>query len=88
MTSRSKIVQVAKSYIGVCGGSSAHADILHWFNTVKPDGYTAKKSDAWCAEFVSACAIQAFGKKTALKAIEEGEKEAEEKIQEILKLIK
>lgn len=30
----------------------------------------------------------AFGKKTALKAIEEGEKEAEEKIQEILKLIK
>ena len=67
MTSRSKIVQVAKSYIGVCGGSSAHADILHWFNTVKPDGYTAKKSDAWCAEFVSACAIQAFGKKTAVK---------------------
>ena len=30
----------------------------------------------------------AFGKKTALKAIEEGEKEAEKKIQEILKLIK
>ena len=67
MTSKSKIVQVAKSYIGACGGSSAHADILYYFNSVKPDGYTAKKSDPWCAEFVSACAIQAFGKKIAVK---------------------
>ena len=67
MTSRAKIVSVAKSYIGACGGSSAHADILHYFNSVKPDGYTAKKSDPWCAEFASACAIQAFGKTTAKK---------------------
>lgn len=67
MTSRSKIVAVAKSYIGAYGGSSAHADILHYFNSVKPDGYTAKKSDPWCSEFVSACAIQAFGKSTAKK---------------------
>lgn len=67
MTSRAKIVAVAKSYIGVCGGSSAHADILHYFNSVKPMGYTAHKSDPWCAEFVSACAIQAFGKATAKK---------------------
>lgn len=67
MTSRAKIVAVAKSYIGVCGGSSAHADILHYFNSVKPMGYTAHKSDPWCAEFASACAIQAFGKATAKK---------------------
>ena len=67
MTSRSKIVSVAKSYIGACGGSSAHADILRYFNSVKPDGYAAKKSDPWCSEFVSACAIQAFGKATAKK---------------------
>ena len=67
MTSRAKIVSVAKSYMGACGGSSAHADILHYFNSVKPDGYTAKKSDPWCAEFASACAIQAFGKATAKK---------------------
>lgn len=67
MTSRAKIVSVAKSYIGVCGGSKAHADILHYFNSVKPDGYTAKKSDPWCSEFVSACAIQAFGKDVAKK---------------------
>lgn len=67
MTSRSKIVAVAKSYIGTCGGSSAHADILHYFNEVKPQGYTAKKSDPWCAIFVSACAIQSFGKSVAKK---------------------
>ena len=67
MTSRSKIVSIAKSYIGVCGGSSAHAAILNYFNSVKPDGYTAKKYDPWCAEFVSACAIQAFGKTIAKK---------------------
>ena len=65
MTARDKIISVAKSYMGTVGGSSAHADILHYFNSVKPDGYTAKKSDPWCSEFVSACAIQAFGKKTA-----------------------
>lgn len=65
MTSRAKIVAVAKSYIGTCGGSSAHADILHYFNSVKPMGYTAHKSDPWCAEFASACAIQAFGKTAA-----------------------
>ena len=63
---RKRIVNVAKSYIGTVGGSSNHADILHFFNTVKPQGYTAKKSDAWCAEFVSACAIQTFGKKDAI----------------------
>ena len=67
MTSRAKIVAVAKSYIGTCGGSSAHADILHYFNSVKPFGYTAHKSDLWCAEFASACAIQAFGKTAAKK---------------------
>ena len=63
---RKRIVTVAKSYIGTVGGSSNHADILHFFNSVKPQGYTAHKSDPWCAEFVSACAIQTFGKKDAI----------------------
>lgn len=67
MSSRDDIVLVAKSYIGTVGGSSNHADIIHIFNTVKPFGYTAKRTDPWCSEFVSACAIQAFGKKTAIK---------------------
>ena len=65
MTARDKIISVAKSYMGAVGGSKAHSDILYYFNSVKPDGYTAHKSDPWCSEFVSACAIQAFGKKTA-----------------------
>ena len=63
---RKRIVNVAKSYIGTVGGSSNHSDILHFFNTVKPQGYTAKKNDPWCSEFASACAIQTFGKKDAI----------------------
>ena len=63
---RKRIVATAKSYIGTVGGSSNHADILHFFNSVKPQGYTAHKNDPWCAEFVSACAIQTFGKKDAV----------------------
>ena len=67
MSARDEIIRVAKSYLCAKGGSVAHSDILHFFNSVKPQGYTAKKNDPWCAEFVSACAIQAFGKKTAVK---------------------
>lgn len=63
---RKRIVNVAKSYIGTVGGSSNHSDILHFFNSVKPQGYTAHKYDPWCSEFVSACAIQTFGKKDAI----------------------
>lgn len=63
---RKRIVNTAKSYIGTVGGSSNHSDILHFFNTVKPQGYTAHKNDPWCSEFVSACVIQTFGKKTAM----------------------
>ena len=63
---RKRIVNTAKSYIGTVGGSSNHSDILHFFNSVKPQGYTAHKNDPWCAEFVSACAIQTFGKKDAM----------------------
>lgn len=63
---RKRIVNTAKSYIGTVGGSSNHSDILHFFNSVKPQGYTAHKNDPWCSEFVSACAIQTFGKKDAI----------------------
>ena len=63
---RKRIINVAKSYIGTAGGSNNHADILHFFNSVKPQGYTAHNNDPWCSEFVSACAIQAFGKKDAI----------------------
>lgn len=67
MSARDDIIRVAKSYLGTKGGSIAHSDIINIFNTVKPFGYTAHKTDPWCSEFASACAIQAFGKKTAVK---------------------
>lgn len=67
MSARDDIIKVAKSYIGVHGGSIAHAELISIFNTVKPFGYTAHTTDYWCAEFVTACCIQAFGKKTAIK---------------------
>lgn len=67
MTAREEILRVARSYLGVHGGSIAHAELISIFNTVKPFGYTAKTTDYWCAEFVTACCIQAFGKKTAVK---------------------
>ena len=63
---RKRIVNVAKSYIDTVGGSANHSDILHFFNSVKPQGYTAHSNDPWCSEFVSACAIQTFGKKDAI----------------------
>ena len=63
---RKRMVNTAKSYMGAVGGSSAHSDILYFFNTVKPQGYSAKKTDPWCAEFASACAIQTFGRKDAI----------------------
>ena len=69
MTNREHIVTIAKSYLGTCEGSSNFRDILYFFNSVKPQNYTAKSSDEWCAIFVSACAIQSFGKKDALTYI-------------------
>lgn len=62
---RDIILTVAKSYIGIKKGSIMHANIIDDFNSVKPDGYTAKMSDPWCAIFVSACTITAYGKNAA-----------------------
>ena len=64
---RNKIVSTAAYYLGAKQGSAQHRDIINIFNTVKPDGGAAGYSDAWCAEFASACAIKAFGTKQAKK---------------------
>lgn len=64
---RNDVVKIAKSYEGVTKGSKKHHDIINIYNTVKPDGYTAGYNDHWCAEFVSACFIKAYGKKYADK---------------------
>lgn len=62
---RNSVVKTAKTYDGVKKGSAKHHEIIDIFNTVKPDGYTAGYNDHWCAEFVSAMFIKAYGKKNA-----------------------
>ena len=64
---RKKIISVGKSYVGTAQGSTNHSELVSEFNSVKPDGYTLKSNDPWCAGGLSAFAIQAFGKTVAKK---------------------
>ena len=63
--SRARAVQIAESYVGCVRGDARHKKIVDIFNTVKPDGWPMNYTAAWCATFVSAVAIQQFGKKKA-----------------------
>lgn len=54
-----EVTNIAMSYLGSVTGSAGHRKIIKEFNKVKPHGYTASTSDPWCAEFWSACQIQA-----------------------------
>lgn len=65
--SRDKYIKTVKKYVGVKEGSSKHKSIIKTFNTVKPDGWLMNTSSPWCATFVSAMAIKAFGKTDAKK---------------------
>ena len=58
--SRSKIVDQAKSWIGRKESDGSHKEIIDVYNGHKPlaRGYKVKYTDAWCATFVSACAIK------------------------------
>lgn len=62
-----KIIKVAKKYEGCRKYSDQHRKLIQIFNTVKPNGYTAHISDPWCAEGISAWAIEAYGKDNAKK---------------------
>ena len=62
-----KIIKVAKKYEGCRKYSDRHRKLIQIFNTVKPNGYTAHISDPWCAEGISAFAIEAYGKDNAKK---------------------
>lgn len=64
---RNKLYRIAKSYVGSNQYSSNHVELVSIFNSVKPDGYTLKRSDPWCAGGLSAATIQAFGKAVAKK---------------------
>ena len=64
---REKAVSVARSYLGAKQGSAKHKKIIDEFNKVKPDGWAMTYSAFWCAAFVSADAILAFGVDKAKK---------------------
>lgn len=56
----SKVVEHAKLWIGAKEGDAKHKAVVDLYNSHKPlaRGYKVKYTDAWCATFVSAIAIQ------------------------------
>lgn len=52
-------VAIALSYLGATTRSEKHREIVRIFNSVKPQGYTLKMSDPWCAAFWTVCQILA-----------------------------
>ena len=59
MTTRSKVVEKAKSYIGCKESDGSFKKIIDLYNSHKPlaRGYAVKYTDEWCATFVSAVSI-------------------------------
>ena len=64
---RNKVINTAKSYLGIKERSKEHKHIVAVFNTVKPDGGAMTVSAPWCACFVSAVEIESIGKTSAKK---------------------
>ena len=58
--SAQKVVTQAKAWIGCKESDGSHKKIIDVYNSHKPlaRGYAMKYTDAWCATFVSACAIK------------------------------
>lgn len=58
---RQKVVEIAKSYYGCKESDGSHRKIVDLYNSHKPlaRGVALKYTDAWCAGFASAVAIQA-----------------------------
>lgn len=54
------IIEQAKSWFGCKESDGTHKKIIDVYNNHKPlaRGYKVKYTDAWCATFVSACAIK------------------------------
>lgn len=59
-TTRENIINQAKAWIGCKESNGTHKPIIDVYNAHKPlaRGYKVKYTDAWCATFVSACAIK------------------------------
>jgi len=58
---RKLYVDTAKSFLGYSEASGKHKQIIDLYNSKSPlpRNYKVTYSDAWCATFVSACAIEA-----------------------------
>lgn len=54
--SRTKVVDVMRSWIGKKESNGSHKEIIDLYNTIRPlpRGYKVKYTDAWCATTVSA----------------------------------
>lgn len=61
MYSRDRIIEIAKSKLGYSEANGKHRRIVDTYNAFIPlaRGYRVKYSDAWCATYVSAVAIEA-----------------------------
>lgn len=59
-TTRSKIIAQAQSWLGCKESDGSHKKIIDTYNSHKPlaRGYKVSYTDAWCATFVTACAIK------------------------------
>ena len=59
-TTREKIVKQAQSWLGYKESNGTHRNIIDVYNADKPlpRGYKVSYTDAWCATFVTACAIK------------------------------
>lgn len=59
-TTREKIVKQAQSWLGYKESDGTHRKIVDVYNADKPlpRGYKVSYTDAWCATFVTACAIK------------------------------
>lgn len=57
---RSKFMAEAAAWLGTVEGGGRHQQLLDTYNGHKPlaRGYALKKTDAWCAGFVSALAVR------------------------------
>lgn len=55
-----ELIAQARAWIGCKESDGSHKKIIDIYNNHKPlaRGYTVKYTDAWCATFVSACAIK------------------------------
>lgn len=60
---RSKVVEIARGWLGCKESDGSHKKIIDTYNACKPlpRSYAVKYTDAWCATFASAVGIKAGG---------------------------